>query len=433
MTNCTDVPPPNSLKEALDFAGALSNQGLGNSVGKELEKRVSGYSDKIAVDNYFADTLNNLKELRQKLDKQHSTYGLYTDLESKSADCVADTVSDCFPMLYCTLFYLNFNVNGSEKGGGGWASQPCNSGNIFNWLENGTSITSPCSPAKIWRGGFDSSGVKCSQGSAFSSQLSGCLGDQGGSKFEMLLSCILFLRPFLPELTSTFMVFVKEICIVVSGESQHEDEEEEDDEEETGESRKALHTNLEEKYKSFNEYSSLKSCCASLKKNIGQLIGKGPSGDDGALHIPRNSHTLFKEKLNSDKFSVYLQWVSQNLQYLIRNLIQMKEECTSWDPSDLSNGQAAGPFPYGFGFPKNWQSATVKSALSALTTDGSTDSLPALQSHVNKLIGSSTSSSAGSAVGGVLGTAALGGTAAALATNLGGVTTALKGAIGISK
>ncbi|GIX61578.1 TonB-dependent receptor [Babesia caballi] len=46
---------------------------------------------------------------------------------------------------------------------------------------------------------------------------------------------------------------------------------------------------------------------------------------------------------------------------------------------------------------------------------------------------SKQSSSAGAAAGGVLGTAAIGGTAAALATNVGGVTTALKNLIPIFK
>ncbi|GIX65576.1 secreted antigen 1 [Babesia caballi] len=418
---CASVTVPTTLKEALKFAGALGQGNLKDSVGKVLQARVSRYSDNIAVDTYFTSTLNNLEELRQKLDKQHSTYGSYTNLPSQPG-CLADTVSDCFPTLYCTLFYLNFNVNGSDKGGGKWANQQCNSGSILNWLENGTSITSPSSPAKIWRGGFDSGEVKCSQASDFSSQLSGCLGDQGGSKFEMLLSGILFLNPSFPELTSTFLVFVSEVCCIVSEQSQDEDADD-------GESRKKLHAAFEKQYKSFSESASLKASCKSLRTNIEKLIGKGPSGDDGALQIPRNSHKLFKEKLHSDKFPLYLTWLSRNLPSLIAHLKQMESDCEGWEPKNMSGGQAAGPFPYGFGFPKSgsWNQGTVQSSLQRLIGESSNEGLFALQRHVKSLIASSTSSSTGAAVGGFLGTATVGGGAAAVYFNVGGSGTIIKG------
>ncbi|GIX62458.1 uncharacterized protein BcabD6B2_18930 [Babesia caballi] len=95
----------------------------------------------------------------------------------------------------------------------------------------------------------------------------------------------------------------------------------------------------------------------------------------------------------------------------------MESDCEGWNPSDMSNGKAAGPFPYGFGFPQSWNQGTAQTALSTLTDDSS-DGLPALKRHVENLIGSSTSSSAGSIAGGLLGTAAVGGAGAAVALNL---------------
>ncbi|GIX63658.1 secreted antigen 1 [Babesia caballi] len=436
MPSCPDVPPPKTLKDALDFAGALGQGNLKSSVGQKLQERVSEYAEKIAVDNYFDETLNNLTKLREKLDKSSGVYGSYSDLQNNfQPECLADAVSGCFPTLYCTLSYLHFNVNGKAQGGGAWKSQSCSSNNLGNWLKSKVEIPSASgqtSSATIWRGGFDS--VKCFTASEFSTELRSCLGDQGGSKFEMLLSGILFLKPWLPELTSTFLVFVVEICIIISGEGS-ESEDDDDDEEDGRESRNTLHATFEKQYKSFNEYSSLTLCCKTVKTTIETLIGKEPGGDDGALHIPRNSHTLFKEKLNSDKISVYLQWLSRNLPVLIANLQQMEVDCTNWDPNSMPNGQVAGPFPYGFGFSKNWtsQTASVQKTLRKLTTDSSNDGIPALQGHVNKLIASSTSSSVASAVGGLLGTAAVGGAGASVALNVGGVTTALKGAIGIFK
>ncbi|GIX61544.1 YihY/virulence factor BrkB family protein [Babesia caballi] len=112
----------------------------------------------------------------------------------------------------------------------------------------------------------------------------------------------------------------------------------------------------------------------------------------------------------------------------------MKADCPSWDPKNMSNGQVTGPFPYGFGFSSKWSNGQeVQDAISTLTGESPNEGLPALLRHVNKLLAASTSSSVTSAVSGILGTAAVGGAGAAGALNVGGVTTALKGAIGLLK
>ncbi|GIX63225.1 secreted antigen 1 [Babesia caballi] len=430
MTTCPSASAPKSLKDALDLLGALNNNsgGLKGLVGKELERRVSEYSNNIAVESHLKGVLDNLTKLRQQLDNDFWTHGSYNEVQNKSPNCLAYTVTDCFPTLYCTLCYLNFNVNGESQGGGVWACQQCNSGNLQNWLKGNKEIPSasgPSSQAKLWSGGF--SGVlKCSQASEFSSQLQNCV-DSRHDKFPMLLSGILFLKPSVPELTSTFLVFVSAICIIVCNERQEEGREEE--------SRKKLHAAFEKQYKSFSEYSSFKSCCKTVKNNIETLIGKGPSGDDGALHIPQNSRMMYLQQLHSDKFPLYLTWLSQNLESFIKNLKQMHTDCTSWDSQKMSEGQVAGPFPYGFGFPKieSWKTQAVKSSLQKLTDANTNDGLPALQSYVENLIASSTSSAAGTIAGSLIGTAAVGGMGTAVALNVGGVTTALKGAVGILK
>ncbi|GIX61953.1 secreted antigen 1 [Babesia caballi] len=438
MTNCPGVPDPTSLKEALEFAGALCvNNGLKDSVGQELERRVSGYSNKIAVDTYFKSSLKNLDELREKLVNDIWIYGSYDKLSSKPPDCLANTVSDCFPKLYCTLSYFNFNVNADAYGGGKWADLGCQSGNLADWLQNNNGIPSAPSQsyqAKLWSGGFRTNELWCSQASDLSTELRKCVEDNG-SKFPMLLSGILFLQPSLPELTSTFLVLVKEICIIVTGEN--EDIEWNID---GFESRNALQGKFKTQYNSYPDYVSLKQCCSSLKSSMEQLIGGKSS--DGALRIPNSSHELYFGMLNSDKFSVYLIWLSQHLGSLIANLQQMETDCTNWDPQKMSGGQTPDPFLYGFGFPhsgswghgKDQQiKSIIMNAISKLTDEGSAGSLAALKRHVENLIGSSTSSFAGSIAGSLLGTAAVSGAGAAVALNVGGVTTALKGAIGILK
>ncbi|GIX61827.1 secreted antigen 1 [Babesia caballi] len=431
MTRCPDVPPPNSLKEALQFAGALSARYPEGSVGQELRRRISEYAGKIAVNNYFTSTLDNLKQLREKLFNNSWNHGSYNNVQNTSPNCLADTVTDWFPKFYCTLSYLNFNVNGDAYGGGQWQHQECSGSNgLSTWLKKGNEIPSasgPSSQAKLWSGGFHGNDIKCRSATEFSSEMGTCVEDNG-SKFPMLLSGILFLRPSSPELTSTFVVLVREICVIVTGES-------EDGERHLHgfESRKALQGKFKSEYGSSPNYGSLKSCCKSLKSNIKTLIGNDSS--DGALRIPNSSHELYLGMLNSDKISVYLKWLSQHLGSLIANLQQMHKDCTSWNPNSMSNGQAAGPFPYGFGFPNigSWNNGQeVQDALSKLTAEGS-GGLPALQSHVTILITAYTSSSTGTVAGSLLGTAAVGGAGAAVALNVGGVTTALKGAIGILK
>ncbi|GIX60977.1 secreted antigen 1 [Babesia caballi] len=243
----------------------------------------------------------------------------------------------------------------------------------------------------------------------------------------MLFSGTLFLKPSLPDLTSTFLVFVNEICTILSGDGVRDHEVE-------GYgivSRKKLKKDFEKQYPNFPDYAPLTQCCSSLKTNIEKLIGDDSS--DGALRIPNSSRKMYENMLQSKNFPTYVKWLSQHIPKLIANLQKMKAECRSWNPSDMSNGQAAGPFPYGFGFSSKWSNGQeVQYDLSKLTAEGS-DGLPALRSHVENLIGSSTSSSAGSIAGGLLGTAAMGGMGTAVALNVGGVTTALKGAIGIFK
>ncbi|GIX61252.1 secreted antigen 1 [Babesia caballi] len=429
MRRCITVPPPKSLKEALEFAGALSeSQGnLKDIVGKMLLELVSGYSNEIHVDTYFKNTLDNLKELRVKLVAQTGTYGSYTNLPSQPS-CLADAVSDTFPKLYCTLSYFNFNVNGSDQRGVGWANGNCSSiSGLSNWLGTGTSIPSG-SPVKIWSGGD----LQCSKVSEFSSQLNQCVSNQSDGKFALLLAGLLFLRPSSPELTSTFMVFISEVCTIVSG----DDLGDEDDDDDDGESRKKLHEAFKSQYGSVPDYATLTQCCSSLKSNIDKLIGKeSKDNETSPLRIPRNSHKLYLKKLQSDNIDKYIEWLADNLQKLIANLKQMETDCTSWDPKNMSGGQVAGPFPYGFGFPQSgsWKTQTVKSSLQKLTAENSTNGLPALKHHVENLIASSTSSVAGSIAGSLLGTAAVGGAGAAVALNVGGVTTALKGVIGILK
>ncbi|GIX61806.1 secreted antigen 1 [Babesia caballi] len=429
---CPTIPVPTTLKTALEFTGALGQGNLKGRVGKQLEKRISEYSDKLVVASNFRSTLDNLKQLREKLDKKHSTFGSYSNLQSQTVECLADTVADCFPKLYCTLYYFNFNVSVDAYDAGEWKNQSCSSGNLQNWLKGNSEIPSasgPSSQAKLWSGGFHGGDIKCRSATEFSSEMGTCVEDNG-SKFPMLLSGILFLKPSLPELTSTFLVLVKEICIIVCGEGIELEEEREDD---YGESRKTLQKKFKSVYGSVPDYASLKLCCSSVKSSIEKLIGKEPGGDNGALRIPNSSRRMYMKKLQSKNFPKYLQWLSQNLERLIENLKQMKSDCQNWKPSDMSKGQAPGPFPYGFAFFQSWNQGTAQTALSALMGDENTNGLPALQGHVNKLLATSTSSSAGSIAGSLLGTAAVGGAGAAVAFNVGGVTTALKGAIGIFK
>ncbi|GIX61543.1 secreted antigen 1 [Babesia caballi] len=222
MTTCPSAPEPKNLKEALEFAGALSNQGLWDNVGKELQKRVSEYSSAIPVKTYLTSSLDNLQQLRVELVNNSWIYGPYTNLKSHISECLADAVTDCFPKLYCTLSYFNFNINGNGQRGGGWASKDCSSNNLGNWLKGKTEMPSASgqtSSATIWSGGFDGGELQCQNASRFKNQLKDCV-EENGDKFPLLLSGILFLEPSLPELTSTLLVFVLEMCIVVTGENE---------------------------------------------------------------------------------------------------------------------------------------------------------------------------------------------------------------------
>ncbi|GIX66240.1 secreted antigen 1 [Babesia caballi] len=392
MSPFSNVSEPTSLKTALDFAGALKHHwsSLQSRVGNTIDGSVQDISENFNVSTNLNRLLENLELLRAKLVNQYQNFGRYDNL-SPSSNFLATTVSEFLPKLYCTLSYFDFNVNGKDCGGGEWVKENCRSGNFRSWLQASNGILSASSSkAAIWPGGFREVELQCTDVNGIKNELNGCVGD-ACPEFPILLSAILFYNPSFPALSATALVFVKEFCFIVCGDDtqDEEDEEEEEDEAEEEESRAQLHKTFRVRYETkFPEYVALKQCCESVKSSIELLIGKGSGKDENVLlHIPRNSHKLYEKKLQSDNFDKYIEWLAENLKSFITNLQQMHSDCKTWNPSDMSKGNSAGPFPYGFGFPKSgsWKQEEVQSTIIKLIGDNSNTGLKKLHSFVTTL------------------------------------------------
>ncbi|GIX64734.1 secreted antigen 1 [Babesia caballi] len=423
---CGHSKSPKNLKDALDFVLALSRGNHNRAVVQAIEKRVKQYCDEIYDTSYLETPTNNLRTLRLKLIDTSSPE--LNNIIPQSLECLPDVVSTLFPILYTTLFYFWFNVNDKNNGGGAWEEQQCsNSTAIHKWLKGSNGLQSAKnSPAKVWCGGFGNE-LKLQKGKACASALGDCVGDGTGDKLRQFVGRLLFYKPCFPELTSFGLVFIRELCKCVIGADEDNGD---------GKPRQAFQNALREQNKNaIPNYTGFEECCQAVKISINNLIGQ-QSGGSAHLHIPENSHTLYKNKLKYDNFNRYLTWLSEHLPNIIKHLEQMKDDCQEWSLDNVATAEDAGPFPYGFGFPKggNWdqdQSGQIKSgvrnAISTLSAEGS-GTLRKLLRYVNQFTAMSASTSpAGSIVGTTLTLGALGGGAAAVYFNIGGAATFLNG------
>ncbi|GIX66369.1 secreted antigen 1 [Babesia caballi] len=442
MTNCPDVPAPTSLKEALDFAGALNKNSsdLKDRVGKELQERVktklslSGELKSVSgssISDNFEDFLSELDALRKEIvDTQHqNNYGNYEFLKDIGVNdyCAKTCVShilDILPSLYATLNFLYFQVDSLQNnlGGGGWENQSCNTGSMSQWLKDSHglpsashsgSMPSDASPT-ILPGGYGNN-LSAKQGSDLDTPLgeliSGAGGGSGRPIHNLLLDLVLITRWSTCN-TATCMAAVRAVC-----------------------------ENIAKKFQTqIRSYSDIRSACSAVQSHITTLT---PDQDDSNALLTalfEGAPHAYSETLEPDAFRGYMMWLTRTLPSLIASLTLLKTDSTKWAKQDLTDATISGSFGYGFSFGgkwrSNWNNSIVKKdipeAINKLTTD-LTKLQSILQKHFPTTEPNGSGSSAGSIAGSLLGTAAVGGAGAAVALNVGGVSTALKGVIGILK
>ncbi|GIX61096.1 secreted antigen 1 [Babesia caballi] len=447
MTVCPSVPPPKSLKDALDLFGALGQGNLKERVGTALERRVAqalGRTDvpqSVAHDCTFNTISQNFEKVLTKLNElrtaivdngDHTTYGKYDHLESSCGEvtCVeicTDHFLGILPQLYATLSFMLFKVDDtySELGGGGWFQQYFNGKNhavsaqgksLHQWL-TGTGTTgipsalgsSPVSSPTLLPGGYEND---LSQ--KLGDDLVGTLNDliidfgEGADGFlQHSLLDIAVITEWSPCNTAACLVVVRALC-------------------EDCDSHKSQ----------IDMHNGLGQVINDVLSNLKVLAPKHEDEDDEALLtalFDGRAETYLK-RLEPGAFERCMRWFHDKLGSLIGSLNLLKTDSTKWNHDGLQEAKTSGPFGYGFSFGGKWKSnwsdqirSQIPEAITKLTTD-LTKLQQILKQHFN-----GSGSSAGSIAGGFLGTAAVGGVGTAMALNVGGVTTALKGAIGILK
>ncbi|GIX64186.1 secreted antigen 1 [Babesia caballi] len=451
MTNCTDVPPPNSLKEALDFAGALSeNSGdLKNLVGQELEDRVTSKlnfhtkpktvsEEEDSIKSNYDKVLYDLNDLRTSIvGLSHQTsYGSYRPLkESYGEDCVdlcVERMLAILPRLHVTLSFMKFKVDSLQKslGGGVWENQQCDGGgssgsgtSLSQWLKSdshspglpsASEASSSRSSPTLLPGGYGSELSDNPGGSLdtpLGELLSGSGPDDGGSLHNLLLD-VAIVTPWSPCNTATCVAVVRGLC---------------DKSNDTFKKEMLRYPDLALAFKSVSSY-------------ITTLAPDNDTAKSSALLTALFTGAPFKysQILETKAFQSYMSWLKDNLDSLIASLVTLGTETTSWSKDGLQRATISGPFGYGFSFSDQWKGwnnglqTQISTSITKLT-----DELNELQQSLKQSFiisdPNASSGSAGSIAGGLIGTAAVGGAGAAVAFNVGGVTTALKGAFGCFK
>ncbi|GIX62998.1 ribosome binding protein [Babesia caballi] len=444
MARCPNVPEPKSLKDALDFVGALSdNSGdLKDRVGKDLERRVAKAlglrtapksvaddGSSTTISQNFNDVLTKLNELRKLIvhDSHHGSYGSYDSLKQSSHDasctdlCVQHILG-VLSQLYGTLNYFRFKVdtNNGGLGGGGWRGDKCNgyvssaTGTLGAWLKDSNTApnglhSASGSDVKILPGGYKTgANLKSTEGSALESHLQKLVSDSGsstGSCLHYLLLDMAVITKYSHCLVPTCLVIMRALC-------------------EGG--QKKFQAKL-------TQDSGLEDILKTLRDTLKPFAPEQSEGSQALLTaLFKGSPHVYSKHL-SDTYLKHFKWLTTILPLLIASLQFLSTDSTTWEQTDLEYAQTSGPFAYGFSFSDQWSSwrddlkGQIPKAITKLTTD-LTNLQQILKQHFN-----TSGSSAGSIAGSLLGTAAMGGMGTAVALNVGGVTTALKGAIGIFK
>ncbi|GIX61354.1 secreted antigen 1 [Babesia caballi] len=449
MTGCTNVPPPKSLKDALDFAGVLCvNNGLKDLVGKELEDRVAkalglrdppksvadGGNHAKTISQNFNDVLTKLNELRELIidTSHHGSYESYDSLKESSHDasCVDVCVTHILgvlPQLYGTLSYLKFKVDSSNGnlGGGGWSVDKCNAvsngatGTLSAWLKD--SNTSPAgvpsaveSDVKLLPGGYKTVVLSSQTGGTLKSKVgalvTGAGGGDGGYLHNLLLDVCL-ISEFSTCNISVYLVILAALSENATSSFQND----------------------------ITRYPGLEAVLKTLHDTLNLFTPEQSGGEDAYLTalFKGSPHVYSKRLINT--VAKHLEWLNGILTSLTASLNTLKGDSTKWEQTDLQEAKTSGLFGYSFSFGGKWKSNwddNCKNQIPEATNkliDDLTTFQQILKQHFLTTEPNGSGSSAGSIAGSLLGTATLGGAGAAVALNVGGVTTALKGAIGIFK
>ncbi|GIX61829.1 variant erythrocyte surface antigen-1 family protein [Babesia caballi] len=396
---CTDIPEPNTLKDALDLFGALFvNSGdLKERVSTALDpknQRQSVTSHSSIRDN-FKEILSNLNALRNYIvDNEHQgTYGHYLDLtyvadDSCAVQCVKHILA-IFPKLYATLSFLTFHVDeeAEDLGGGRWEGQHCDGdnssfgeGTLNHWLKSsGPGLPSALeSPSKSYfillPGGYKDE-LSSNQGGEFVSTLKDFIIDFEGSGtcFHNLLLEAAITSPWSPCNVATCLAVLRAVC--------------------------------DESDKTFSGHAAIINGLGPVLKTLSEklkiLAPNDNEGDEALLTaLFEGSPKMYAEHVTSESFDTHVKWLKEILDQLTSALNSLKVDSATWSKNDLEKATISGPFGYGFSFGgkwKQWEDDVRDEIPAAINTlIGGIETLKgALEKHFNPHVSARTSEASG--------------------------------------
>ncbi|GIX61475.1 secreted antigen 1 [Babesia caballi] len=398
MANGRDVavPKPTTLKQALDFAGALSKSTLKVPVGKALENSVkealklseipnslSNENNTKTIRGNFQDVLGKLEELRKCIDNEHQdTYESYEDLASTSdTSCVnlcVKYILEILPLLCVTLSFLTFQVDedAEELGGGGWADQwggqenhvVTDEGMLMHWLKShdtglasAVGSSSDSSPTLL-PGGYGNDLRPNPEYEVVTplKDLTSAYGPGTGGFLQYLLLDLAVITDFSPCSVATWLTVLK-----------------------------ALGEGSKEKFKNHIEkYIGLEDVLNELSNNLEPLT-PGESGNNDAYltALFEGSASMYLKHLTDEYFAGYMKWLNRDVSELITSLQSLGVDSTRWAKNCLERASISGPFNYGFCLSdqsKNWDDHRGKIPNSITELTANLQSLKSvLENHFN--------------------------------------------------
>ncbi|GIX61612.1 ribosome-binding protein 1 [Babesia caballi] len=357
---CSDVPEPKTLKEALEFFGALSvSDGLKESVGKKLEKRVSDALGTEAATNSvagnsikdnFEDVLGELDALRKEIvdtqdQNKYENYEFLKDcgVNDNCAETCVSHILDILPSLYATLNFIKFKVDDSDAGlgGGGWASQQSDDEastipgkTLYQWLTSSNSglPSALASTTTLLPGGYGNGRLSVTTGEELESleNLINDSGDNNAGCLQYLLLDVSIITKWSHCSTALCLAVLKAFC---------------DASENTFDNQ-------------IEKYYDLSEVCKAVSKSIEPLAPDDDITDNNACLIALfdGAPLKYSASLKTEQFDGSVTWMVAIINELVLSLESLSRDSKTWSKDNLKNAQISGPFGYGFSFGGKWKS-----------------------------------------------------------------------------
>ncbi|GIX66242.1 ribosome-binding protein 1 [Babesia caballi] len=341
------IKEPKTLKDALDFFGALNgNITLVGLIAAKLKQKAGVYFKTDALINGVYDMEECLKEVigaasivRKYIVKitYKSNYGYYGLLMSgiHCVDTCADFILNILQTLHVTLYYLYFRVDTSlrRRGGSSWSLFKCNEKgeDLFRWLtaqNSDTTASANNTKAKMLLGGYsDESELSRRPGYQVGQELS-TIVDSESSEGHLpdLLLALCFTTAFTRAGTAAVLSFIGAFCTAVNNKTL----------------RNTVVITLQ-----------LEGVCSKLLPKLKPFTV--PPADETApiTSVFKGNENEYETLLRNETCSKYVDWLKDKFPALIIYLSEMQKECGKWDP-DYCGVHNAGPFAYGFMFGGAW-------------------------------------------------------------------------------